>query len=153
MNRLNPEKPHVYLAPGTTPEEPIAPRCYTLTHSDRTGDLYLTIGADYDRKRISGWYTRLLRDEVLGDWTPGKNSPALHVHCHVSGGLVAGPARWRYRIFRRELPLVLEALRFGDGALYCAHPHLEQAPVWVHFHAVQQRFDRRESWGVTSDYS
>lgn len=152
MDRLNPEKLHVQLAPGTTSEEPIAPRCYTLTHSDGTGDLYLTIGADYDRKQISGWYTRLLRDEVLAEWRTEENGPALYVHCHVSGGLVVGPARWRYEIFRRELPLVLEALRFGDRALFGAHPELDQAPVWVHFHAVRPDYDRREPWGAPGDY-
>jgi hypothetical protein len=152
VNRLNPEKLHVQVAPGTTLEEPLAPRCYTLTHSDATGDLYLTIGADYDRKQISGWYTRLLRDEVLAEWRTGKNGPALHVHCHVSGGLVVGPARWRYEIFRQELPLVLEALRYGDRALFRAHPELDQAPVWVHFHAGRRDYDRLEQWGAPGDY-
>ena len=152
MGRLRPEKLHVTLAPGTASDGPITRRRHTLTHSDRTGDLYLTIGADYDRKQISGWYTRFLRDEVLAEWRIQKSGPALHVHCHVSGGLVLGSARWRYDIFRRELPLVLEALRFGDRALYRAHPDLDQAPIWIHFHAVQQEYDRRERWGAPRDY-
>jgi len=68
MSRLKPEKLHVRFAAGVTPDEPITPRRYTLTHSDATGDLYLTIGPDYDRRQISGWYTRLMRDEVLAEW-------------------------------------------------------------------------------------
>ena len=111
-----------------------------------------TIGADYDRQQISGWYTRLLRDEVLAEWQSGENEPALHVHCHASGGLAIGPARWRYEIFQRELPLVLEALRYGDRALFDARPELDQAPIWVHFRAVQARYDRREPWGTPADY-
>jgi hypothetical protein len=43
-------------------------RCYTLTHSDTTGELFLTIGPDFDRAQISGLYTRLMRDEVLAEW-------------------------------------------------------------------------------------
>ena len=65
MTRLRLEKLHVQFAAGVAPDGPITPRRYTLTHSDATGDLYLTIGPDYDRRQISGVYTRLLRDEVL----------------------------------------------------------------------------------------
>jgi hypothetical protein len=152
MSRLKPEKLHVRFVAGTAPDGPVIPRRYTLTHSDTTGDLFLTIGADYDRKQISGWYPRLLRDEVLGEWRE-ENGPALHVHCHVSGGLVVGSARWRDAIFQRELPLVLEAFRFGDRRLFEAQPELDQAPIWVHFHARQPRYNRVESWGVPAEFA
>ena len=153
MNRLQPAKLHVRRMPGTAADGPVVPRCYTLTHSDRTGELFLTIGSDYDRDQISGLYTRLMRDEVLAEWEAGEDGPALHVHCHVSGGLAVGTARWRDAIFRRELPLVLEAYRFGDRALYAAHPALDKAPVWVHFHSPKPAYDRVERWGAPSDYT
>jgi hypothetical protein len=149
---LHPEKLHVDVATGTDAAGPVVPRCYTLTHSDATGDLYLTIGPAYDREQISGWYTRLMRDEVLAEWRQEAEGAALHLHCHVSGGLVVGTAAWRDAIFRRELPLVLEALRYGDRALYEAHPELDQASIEVHFHARRARFDRVEAWGVPADY-
>lgn len=150
--RLRPEKLHVRFLPGTAPEGPVTPRCYTLTHSDATGDLFLTIGPQYDREQISGWYTRLMRDEVLAEWIDEKDGPVLHVHCHVSGGLIFGPASWRDAIFRRELPLVLESFRFGDRRLFEMHPMLDGAALLVHFHATQSRYDRVESWGVPADY-
>jgi len=152
MNRLQPEKLHVAYAAGTDAEGPVVPRCYTLTHSDRTGDLYLAIGPAYAEEELSGWYTRLMRDEVLAEWRQEEGGPALHVHCHVSGGWALGPARWRDTIFRQELPLVLEALRYGDRALYDAHPELDQASIQVHFHARQARLDRVEGWGVPDAY-
>lgn len=152
MSRLNPEKLHVQFASGTDLEGPVVPRRYTLTHSDVTGDLYLTVGPEYDQRQISGWYTRLMRDEVLAGWREEEGGPALHVHCHVSGGLVAGSARTRLAIFRREMPLVLEALRYGDRRLFQARPALDQSPIWVHFHATQRRYDRVERWGVPADY-
>lgn len=152
MKRLRPEKLHVKYVPGTDHGEPVAPRRYTLTHSDRTGDLFLTIGPSYDRKQISGWYTRLMRDEVLAEWSQEQGHPALRVHCHVSGGLVFGPATWRDTIFHHELPLVLEALRYGDRALYEAHPELDQAPIQVYLHARQARLDRVEPWDVPAAY-
>lgn len=152
MSRLKTDKLHVRFLAGTIPEGPITPRRYTLTHSDRTGDLFLTIGPDYDLDQISGWYTRVMRDEVLAEWGDRNGAAALMVHCHVSGGLAIGPARWRYAVFRRELPLVLEALRFGDRALFEALPELDRAPIRVHFHASQRRYNRVETWGTPADY-
>ena len=67
MRRLNPDKIHVEFGLGLTSQWAIVPRRYTLTHSDATGDLYLTVAAEYDYVQISGWYTRLMRDEVLGE--------------------------------------------------------------------------------------
>jgi hypothetical protein len=55
-------------------------------------------------------------------------------------------------IFQRELPLVLEALRFGDGRLFAAHPELDQVPIQIHFHARQARYERTETWGTPADY-
>jgi hypothetical protein len=112
----------------------------------------LTIGSIYNKRQISGWYTRFLRDEVLAEWIDEGDGAALHVHCHVSGGLVLGTAGWRNGIFRHHLPMVLEALRFGDDVLYEYQPELDKAPIWVHFHATQRRYNRVESWGVPADY-
>ena len=67
MKRLNPEKLHVTYLGGTTPEKLTLPRRYTLTHSDRTGELFLSIGREYDTKQTSRLYTRLMRDEVLAE--------------------------------------------------------------------------------------
>jgi hypothetical protein len=128
------------------------PRTYTLTHSDSTGDLYLTVGPAYNKDQISGWYTRLMRDEVLAEWLQGDDELELHVHCHVSGGLVAGSAGWRDAIFRRELPLVLEALRCGDQQLLVAQPELDGAVVWVHFHSANPKYNVVEAWGKLADY-
>ncbi len=152
MSRLRPQNLRVRLTKGTMADGPVAPRCYTLTHSDTTGDLYLTIGPGFDRSQISGWYSRLMRDEVLAEWREDNNGPALHVYCHVSGGLVFGTAAWRYAIFRRELPLVLEAFHYGDRALFSAHPELEGAPIQIHFSARQRRYRRVERWGTPADY-
>jgi hypothetical protein len=67
MSRLNTRKLHVRFK-GAKPDVLVLPRRYTLTHSDSTGDLYLTISSDFDNKQVSGWYTRFMRDEVLAEW-------------------------------------------------------------------------------------
>jgi Staygreen protein len=153
MKCLNPAKLHVTYLPGVSQSEPLLPRRYTLTHSDITGELFLSVGAKYDEKRVSHWYTRLMRDEVLAEWEIEKESPSLAVHCHVSGGVVFGSSGMRNGIFRHELPLALEAIRFGDRLFIEAHPELDGAAVRVRFHATQARYDVKEDWGTLKDYS
>jgi hypothetical protein len=93
-----------------------------------------------------------MRDEVLAEWREGDDGPSLHVYCHVSGGLVFGTAGLRNAIFQHELPLVLEAFRHGDRALFAAHPELDDAPIRIHFHARQRHYRRVERWGTLADY-
>jgi hypothetical protein len=152
MTRLNPKKLHVQFAAGITPKGPLTPRRYTLTHSDSTGELFLTIAPEVDHKQISGWYTRLMRDEVVAEWQDSEDGPALHLFCHVSGGLAFGSAGMRYAIFQRELPLVLEAFCFGDGGLFEAQPELDRAPIWIHFQSTNRRYHKTERWGTPADY-
>ncbi len=131
---------------------PAFPRHYTLTHSDWTGDLFLSIGTYYDRAAISGWYTRLMRDEVLAEFRLDSEFPELHLHCHVSGGIVLGPAGWRYGMFRYHLRGVLQAFRYGDDAFFQANPLFGQAPIQVYFNAHKQRYNKVENWGNLNDY-
>jgi len=152
VSRLKPDKLHVRFANGVSSHGPLSPRCYTLTHSDRTGELFLTVGHQYDVEQLRGWQARLMRDEVLAEWHHEAGLYELHIHCHVSGEHALGPARWRAAIFRRELPLALAALCYGDRALIDRHIRLQEAPVWVHFHARQAEYDVTEQWGLCGDY-
>jgi hypothetical protein len=152
MNHLRPEKLQIRFLNGSTSEGPPYPRCYTLTHSDTTGELFLTIGPVYDYEQISGWYTRFMRDEVLATWETNEEKMALHVHVHVSGGLILGPAQWRDKIFRQHMPMVLEAFRYGDRELVTKYPTMDQAPIIIHFHASRPKHDRVETWGLLRDY-
>jgi hypothetical protein len=151
MERLNPEKLHVTFLPGTSPEELFMPRRYTLTHSDRTGELFLSIGPDYDKKKVSRLYTRLMRDEVLAELV-NNTKMEFRIYCHVSGGVAFGPAGWRYKIFQSELPLVLETFRYGDRALFERNPELEDTGVFVFFQSKNPRYQRVENWGKLAKY-
>jgi hypothetical protein len=152
MGRLTPERLHVNYLPSASPKVAETPRRYTLTHSDSTGDLFLSIGSNYNHKQISGLHTRLMRDEVLAEWITDENGASLHVYCHVSGGLVFGRAGWRESIFRREMPLVLEAIRYGDRELFEANPKLDASPVFVHFQFAKPAHSKIEAWGSPADY-
>lgn len=133
---------------GTSTEDYSLPRRYTLTHSDLTGDLFLSIGRDYDWRQVSGFYTRLMRDEVLAEWM----DDGLHVYCHVSGGIILGSAAWRNDILHHHMPMVLETFRYGEEKLVSNNPGLAQSRIWVHFGSNQAKYDRIEDWGVLNDY-
>jgi hypothetical protein len=152
MERLNPKKLSVTYLTGTTPGKLILPRRYTLTHSDRTGELFLSIGNQYNTQRISKLYTKLMRDEVLAELSDDLDNLIFRVYCHVSGGFVFGMAKWRYSIFRHELPLVLEAIRYGDRFLFTQNPQFDKIPVCVHFQSTDSRFNKVENWGTMADY-
>jgi hypothetical protein len=152
MGRLNPNKLHISYLTGTDPENFVLPRRYTLTHSDRTGELFLSIGNQYNTRQISKLYTRLMRDEVLAELISKGERLEFIVYCHVSGGLVIGPPGWRYNIFRSELPLVLEAIRYGDRTLFEINTKLDYVPVYIYFQSTKKRFNNIEQWGTMSDY-
>ncbi|MBN1643510.1 MAG: staygreen family protein [Dehalococcoidales bacterium] len=137
---------------GATPDKLILPRRYTLTHSDRTGELFLSIGSDYDTKQISGLYTRLMRDEVLAELTGDESGLAFRVYCHIGGGFVIGTNKFRYNIFKSELPLVLEAIRHGDQVLFERNHELDNAPVLVNFKSNKSPFNKVENWGTMLEF-
>jgi hypothetical protein len=152
MKRLNPDKLHVTYLAGAIPDELIVPRRYTLTHSDITGKLFLSIGGSFNKQQISGLYTKLMRDEVLAELACEENNLVFRVYCHISGGFILGTARFRYNIFKSELPLVLEAIRYGDRVLFARNPELDNAPVLVNFKSTKSPFNKVENWGTMLEY-
>ena len=72
MKKLDPEKLSVTFVPPITKTDPIRFRKYTLTHSDTTGNLFLTIGPYFDFDKINP----ITRDEVLAQW--GLVSPGMY---------------------------------------------------------------------------
>ena len=152
MAALSPDKLHVEFKGSIDVQMLSIPRRYTLTHSDSTGDLFLTISPDYDEEQISGFYTRLMRDEVLAEWVgidDGKYE--LHLYLHVSGGFCFGWAGLRDRIFRHHLNLVLEALKFGDKKIYESMPKLEESSIIVHFQSQKNKYCKDEHYGIIKE--
>jgi hypothetical protein len=152
MTRLTPEKLHVTFLLGTGADSLETPRYYTLTHSDTTGDLFLSIGSYYNKKQTSRLYTRLMRDEILAKLTKDQDQLVLNVYCHVSGGLVIGRAKWRYGIFCSELSLPLEAIRYGYRTFFEQNSQLDKILVLVHFRSTDKKYNKIERWGSLEDY-
>ncbi|KZV17359.1 protein STAY-GREEN LIKE, chloroplastic [Dorcoceras hygrometricum] len=128
----------------------IVPRTYTLSHCDFTADLTLTISNIIHRDKLKGWYSK---DDVLAEWTEVNGNLFLNVHCYVSGpnSLFEMAAEFRYHIFSKELPLVLEAVLYGDADLFRNHQELMDAVVRVYFHSSSLKYNRMECWGPLRD--
>lgn len=146
MGRLNPEKLHVEYRPGVTSTKPILGRRYTLTHSDITAELFLTIGLQFAYDKITS-----MRDEVLAEWKISNWGFFLCVYVYVGD---YGPAMNAIRnsIFRRELPLALEAIVYGDKTFFKVNPLLKSAPIWIQFDSTDPTYNRLEYWGTAMDY-
>jgi hypothetical protein len=109
--------------------KPVIPRRYTLTHSDLTGNLFLTIGIHYAWNKVNH-----LRDEVVGEWKTNRGFLYYCVYLYLDQGQYnQNISAKRNEIFRRELPLALTAIRYGDRFLFDTYPHLEQASIIVNF--------------------
>ena len=128
------------------------PRRYTLTHSDITGDLFLSIDKDYDKRALSNWYTKLMRDEVLAEWQEKGDNQYIMIYCHICGGICFGWASLRNQIFRRELPLAIEAICNGDINFIDNNPTLKEAKVIINFYATRREYNKTEHWGKVKDY-
>lgn len=147
MSRLKPEKLSVEFREGVTTTDPIIPRRYTLTHSDITANLFLTIGLTYAYDKVNA-----MRDEVLGEWMKAQEGYFFYVNLYVDGQYGPEVAATRNYIFRRELPLALEAIRYGDKDCFAAHPELNDVPIIVYFSSTDSQYNKVEYWGKFSDY-
>ncbi len=146
MSRLDPGKLTVEYREGVSETEPIIPRRYTLTHSDFTADLFLTIGPVFAFDKVN-----LMRDEVLGEWIWMEEQLRYHVYLQVDGR-IKGMEAYRDAIFRRELPLALEAIRYGDRQFFDGYPELDYYPIIVFFLSSNQDYNKTENWGTFKDY-
>lgn len=143
LSNFNPEKLFVEYVDGVTITHPIIPRRYTLTHSDFTGELFLTIGNDYTWDKINP-----MRDEVLAEWKTHGSSLYFAIYLYVDQGEYnQREAAKRNEIFRRELPLALTAIRYGDRLLFDTYRDLDDAPIIITFISSYPSFAKQESWG------
>jgi hypothetical protein len=148
MSKFEPEKLSTEWKGGVTKTAPVIPRRYTLTHSDQTGDLFLTIAPDFSFYQLTA-----MRDEVLGEWLNADDSILYYVYLHVDGPFGQGTETIRNVIFRRELPLALEAIRYGDRLFFEARPEMDQYPIIVFFLSFYPEYNKTENWGTFADYA
>lgn len=145
LSIFNPDKLYVEFRDGVTSTGPINLRRHTLTHSDITADLFLTIGLKFARDKIT-----FMRDEVLGKWTKHGGSYVYNVYVDldIDGQFTQTVAAKRNDIYRRELPLAIQAIRYGDRRLFDSYPTLNNSSIIVHFQSIYPPLNKVENWGT-----
>ncbi len=147
MSKFIPEKLKVEFKDGISIKEPIITRKYTLTHSDETGDLFLTVDEEYDYKKINP-----LRDEVLGNWVKEEDEYILDIMVEVDGNKDLAQTAIRDKIFREELPLALKAIIYGDEIFLKENEILNSSKVRINFKSKYPEYNLVEIWGSINDY-
>ncbi|MEK4384647.1 staygreen family protein [Solibacillus sp. FSL W7-1464] len=150
MSNFNPERLFVEYREGVTVTEPIISRHHTLTHSDDTGDLFLTIGTKFAWNKVNPQ----LRDEVLGEWKADGHYLYYSAYILINKeNQDFDTAMRRYEVFRRELPLALAAIRYGDRLLFELYPVLDNAFIILNFMSTYPQLYKQEVFGTFSSFS
>ena len=150
MNKLNPERLSVEYRDGVNATEPVISRHHTLTHSDDTGELFLTIGTQFAWDKVN----KDMRDEVIGEWKT--NGYYIYYNANVMVNIEGqdfNTAMRRYEVFRRELPLALTAIRYGDRFIFDVYPALDNGLIIVNFISTYPQLNTQEIFGTFSSYS
>ncbi len=150
MSKFNPERLSVEYRDGISSTEPIISRCHTLTHSDFTGELFLTIGTQFAWDKVNP----NMRDEVLGVWAVEGNRLCYNVYVYIDKGEHdLNVAIRRNEVFRRELPLALTAIRYGDRFIFDCYPYLDYVSIVVNFMSSYPQLNKQEVWGTFNSFS
>ena len=94
---------------GVCEKWPVFNRKYTVTHSDETAEIFVTIGMEYARDKYSA-----MRDEVILHFLCCNNCIKMMGYVQIDV-----PGRYfdrekRKTIFCREMPKALQAVRYAD---------------------------------------
>lgn len=147
MKKLSPQKVFVQYRGIIGPYDPIKNRKYTITHSDTTAELFVFVAEDYAEDQVTK-----MRDEVRIAWTESDNGLKLTGSVLVSGKGVLGNAFIRNKIFYKEMPTALQALRQADRFLFDKNPSLDKTPVFIQFISGNPIYDKMYDFGVIGDY-
>lgn len=147
MRKINTNQVFTERRNGVTDTYPIAGRKYTMTHVDDSGDLFVTIGTGFAEDKIGKF-----RDEVRLQYIFLDNKPILYGEVMVDGIGILGNPPVREAIFKREIPVALQAIRFGDKELFLAYPELENTPVYIQFISANPDRNKLYDYGVIGEY-
>lgn len=136
------------LRSPVTPLTPLNRRKYMMTHSDTTGDLFVTIGTVYAEDKVGE-----LRDEVRLAWTPLEDTYILYGEVLIDGPGISGASQVRYDIFRREMPLALRAIRYADCQFFEADLQRDQVPIFIRFKSNLPQYNQVFNLGTMQQYT
>lgn len=145
--KFNPDKLQTTFVYPITMYGPIKGRKYTLTHSDKTGMMFLTIANVYNYSAIN----QDLRDELLGTWSTYNGSYGLFLYAYV-GNSDYFSSLFKYGAFKSHMKLALQAIIYGDRELLEEYPDLTNSPIYLKFDSSIPIFDNYEFYGYVKNY-
>ena len=127
---------------------PIYRRKYTMTHSDETGELFVVVGKDFAKERITP-----TRDEVMMGFEREGKILAIVGSVLVDGDTIPESfAKTRYEIFKANMPTAIMAIRTADQAFFEQHPFLDQIRVMIWYKSTQPEFNHFYDYGPIGNY-
>lgn len=147
MRNLNPQKVFVQYRDEMKPYEPVMNRKYTITHSDRTAELFVFVANNYAKDQITS-----MQDEVRVAWVHYQNQLILFGSVMVDDEYSEGNTYIRNNIFYREMPTALQALRQADRFLFENVPDSDNTPVLIHFISSNPSYNRIYDFGAIGTY-
>lgn len=147
MKKINTDKVFTEMRDGVTATYPISGRKYTMTHSDETADLFVTIGVNFAEDKV-----KRLRDEVRLQFIIIDQTPTLYGEVVIDGIGVPGNPPVREALFKNEMPTALQAIRYADRALFDMYPELDQTPVYIHFLSANPDHNKLYDYGIIGKY-
>lgn len=132
---------------GVKYSEPILGRKYTVTHSDDTTELFVTIGKKYAKDKFGP-----LRDQVLLEFKCccGKLILKGRVELDLPGGGIT--TKQRSDIFMREMNVALSGIKTADRELFKTCSSLNKCPILIDFRSKDSGYHRELCFGTMSDY-
>lgn len=150
MHKFDPQKLRTTYIPPANVFQPVVGRKYTLTHSDKTAELFLDIGVTFNPIAID-WE---MRDDVLAEWQKDRSS-SFHLKGIVyvdAGKFSEEQAQVRFTIFQREMRLALKGIVNGDRSFYSYYPFLLDAPIYIVFQSKFPQFHQVVYYGTPRIY-
>lgn len=147
MKKMDSSRVHGELRDRVSPVSPILGRKYTVTHSDETGELFVTIGRQFADDKIGE-----LRDEVLLVFENTETGTVLLGEVLVSDEEMNFAPERRNEIFLREMPKALQAVRIADARLYQAKPELDFITILIWFRSDDPKYNKLYDFGQMKEY-
>lgn len=137
LTEFDPRKLKVCYDDNCDDDGPIKGRKYSLSHSDETGFLFLTVGKRFyypDNQTVLAELRRINCIDVLDVYVQLDNEKEIE------------STKIRDKIFRRELPLALKAIIYGDKQFFINNKLLD-AFIRIRFQSNHKQFNTVEQWG------
>ncbi len=147
MKKINTDKVFTEMRDGVTATYPVSGRKYTMTHSDETADLFVTIGIGFAEDKVER-----IRDEVRLQFIIIDRMPILYGEVVIDGMGVPGNPPVREAIFKNEMPTALQAIRYADRELFTKYPKLDQTPVYIQFLSANPDHNKLYDYGTIGEY-